>query len=99
MKSRQRPALNPAAISELRPEESMPPGMPAVSARRPGYSEQLRTPRYAAEFLCVSDSWLAKARMRGDGPAFVKVGRAIRYQEKALVDWTRSRQRLSTSER
>ena len=56
------------------------------------------TPRDAANFLRLSLSWLAKARMRGDGPPYVKLGRAIRYREGALVQWMKSRPRLSTSE-
>jgi predicted DNA-binding transcriptional regulator AlpA len=59
----------------------------------------LLTAKEAAKLLKVSLSWLAKARMRGDGPAYVKVGRSIRYAETALIQWTKSRQRLSTSER
>jgi predicted DNA-binding transcriptional regulator AlpA len=58
----------------------------------------LLTAKEAAKLLKVSLSWLAKARMRGDGPAYVKVGRSIRYVETALIQWTKSRQRLSTSE-
>jgi Helix-turn-helix domain len=58
----------------------------------------LFTAKEAAKLLKVSLSWLAKARMRGDGPAYVKVGRSIRYAETALIQWTKSRQRLSTSE-
>lgn len=60
--------------------------------------ERLLTPNEAAGRLRVSMSWLAKARMRGDGPPYIRVGRAIRYAEAALVQWMRSRQRLSTSE-
>ena len=41
--------------------------------------ERLLTERDAADLLRVSRSWLAKARMRGDGPPYVKVGRSIRY--------------------
>jgi hypothetical protein len=58
----------------------------------------LLTAKEAATRLKVSVSWLAKARMRGDGPPYIRVGRAIRYAEAALVQWMRSRQRLSTSE-
>jgi excisionase family DNA binding protein len=58
----------------------------------------LLTPNEAARLLKVSLSWLAKARMRGDGPAFIKVGRSIRYSEAALSQWMKGRQRLSTSE-
>jgi predicted DNA-binding transcriptional regulator AlpA len=64
----------------------------------PELNERLLTPKEAANFLRLSVSWLAKARMRGDGPPYVKLGRAIRYREGALVEWLRSRQRLSTSE-
>jgi excisionase family DNA binding protein len=60
--------------------------------------DRLLTPKEAADYLRVSDSWLAKARMRGDGPPFVRIGRSIRYSEAALVQWMRGRQRLSTSE-
>ena len=58
----------------------------------------LLTPKDAADFLRVSLSWLAKARMRGDGPPYVKLGRSVRYAETALLQWMRSRQRLSTSQ-
>jgi excisionase family DNA binding protein len=61
--------------------------------------ERLLTPSEAADFLRVSESWLAKARMRGDGPPFVKIGRSIRYRESDLVQWMKSRTHLSTSER
>ena len=44
-------------------------------------AERLLTPKEAANFLRVSESWLAKARMRGDGPPYVKLGRSIRYRE------------------
>jgi predicted DNA-binding transcriptional regulator AlpA len=60
--------------------------------------ERLLTPREVANFLRVSQSWLAKARMRGDGPPFVKPGRSIRYRQGDLVRWMRSRTHLSTSE-
>ena len=56
------------------------------------------TPEETANRLKVSLSWLAKARMRGNGPPFIKIGRAIRYSEAALQQWMKSRQRLSTSE-
>ncbi len=61
--------------------------------------ERLLTPREAAEFLRVSISWLAKSRMRGDGPPFVKIGRGVFYRASALLQWLKSQERLSTSER
>ena len=56
------------------------------------------TAKDAADFLRVSESWMAKARMRGDGPPYAKVRRSIRYDEGALLQWIKSRVRLSTSE-
>jgi predicted DNA-binding transcriptional regulator AlpA len=56
------------------------------------------TPKEAAQRLRLSSSWLAKARMRGDGPPYIQIGRAIRYTEAALIQWMNSRQRLSPSE-
>jgi predicted DNA-binding transcriptional regulator AlpA len=56
------------------------------------------TPKEAANRLKLSTSWVAKARMRGDGPPYIRIGRSIRYSEAALLQWMKSRQRLSTSE-
>jgi predicted DNA-binding transcriptional regulator AlpA len=58
----------------------------------------LLTAKEAGVLLKVSLSWLAKARMRGDGPPYICIGRSIRYAEAALIQWMKSRQRLSTSE-
>jgi predicted DNA-binding transcriptional regulator AlpA len=60
--------------------------------------ERLLTPNETAALLRVSMSWLAKARMRGDGPPYIPIGRSVRYSETALLQWMKSRQRLSTSE-
>ena len=44
----------------------------------------LYTPRQAAELLGLSPSTLAKMRVRGSGPAFRKLGAAVRYPADAL---------------
>jgi len=67
-------------------------------AREPNRGDRMLTPKEAANFLRVSGSWLAKARMRGDGPHYAKVGRAIRYPESELIGYTKSKLRLSTSQ-
>lgn len=61
--------------------------------------ERLLTVPEAAAFLRLSGSWLAKARMRGDGPPYLKLGRSVRYPQDALRQWMKSRMHLSTSER
>jgi predicted DNA-binding transcriptional regulator AlpA len=74
---------------------------PSLVLPKPGLHASaavLLTPCETAERLKVSLSWLAKARMRGDGPPFIKIGRAIRYSEAELLQWMRAHQRLSTSE-
>jgi hypothetical protein len=58
----------------------------------------LLTPQETALRLKVSVSWLSKARMRGDGPPYILVGRSVRYPETDLIEWMRSQRRLSTSE-
>jgi predicted DNA-binding transcriptional regulator AlpA len=68
------------------------------SAREPNRCERLLTPKETANFLRLSLSWLAKGRMRGDGPPFVKPGRAVRYRESDLLQWLKARARRSTSE-
>jgi len=60
--------------------------------------DPLLTPKEAAPVLGLSVSWLAKARLRGDGPRFVKIGHAVRYPLSYLRDYIRSRTRSSTSE-
>ena len=68
-----------------------------VPASKPGAGfERLLTSRETADRLRVSLSWLAKARMQGDGPPFVKFGRTIRYAEGTLVQWTKAHLRQST---
>lgn len=69
------------------------------TGQRPEGGDKLLTPKEAAAFLRLSVSFLAKARMRGDGPRYFKPGRAVRYRESALIEWLKSRSRLSTSER
>jgi hypothetical protein len=51
------------------------------------------TPTEAANALKVSVSWLAKARVRGEGPPFMRVGRSIRYLP--LGPWMEAQRQLS----
>lgn len=61
--------------------------------------DRLRTVQEAAYYLQVSISFLAKARMNGTGPAFIRLGRAIRYSQDALDTYKASQTLTSTSER
>jgi predicted DNA-binding transcriptional regulator AlpA len=59
---------------------------------------ELLTPKEAAQFLRLSVSFLAKARMRGDGPRYRKLSRAVRYLKSDLSDWLKACAKTSTSE-
>jgi predicted DNA-binding transcriptional regulator AlpA len=60
--------------------------------------DPLLHPKDAARILSLSDSWLAKSRLTGTGPRFVKLGRAVRYPESSLREFIKSRMKSSTSE-
>jgi len=60
--------------------------------------DPLLHPVQVAKLLGVSLSWLAKSRMNGTGPRFVKIGRAVRYAMSAVQEYIKSHQRVSTSE-
>ena len=61
-------------------------------------TKNLRAPA-AAEYLGLSPSTLAKMRLRGDGPAYSKVGlRVVVYGIADLDAYLSSRRRLSTSD-
>jgi Helix-turn-helix domain len=84
---------------ETRSMNSQSSSTGGAAAQKPATSTfTLLTPQEVATKLKVSLSFLAKARMRGDGPPYVSVGRSIRYPETDLVQWMRSQRRLSTSE-
>jgi predicted DNA-binding transcriptional regulator AlpA len=55
-------------------------------------------PGQVAKLLGVSDSWLAKSRLNGTGPRFIKIGRAVRYAMSAVREYILSQQRHSTTD-
>ena len=53
----------------------------------------------AAEYLRLSTSTLNKWRLQGDGPPFLKLGRAVVYRLQDLDDWLGQNVRGSTSDK
>lgn len=51
----------------------------------------------AAEYLGLSVRTLQAWRVRGGGPVFVKLGRAVRYRPDDLNAWINERMAASTS--
>ena len=70
-------------------------GSPAPD--RTASAPTLLTSKQAARRLNLSVSWLAKRRLAGDGPPYIKLGGAIRYAENSLQQWMKGQQRTSTS--
>ncbi len=51
-----------------------------------------------SEWLGISTSTLAKWRLRGTGPPFLKVGKRILMRQSDLDQWLDCRRRISTSD-
>lgn len=61
-------------------------------------SPGLLTVSDAARWAKVSESFLNKARLTGNGPRYLRLGRAIRYRLEDLEAWAAEREASSTSE-
>ena len=59
----------------------------------------LLTTAEAAKRLSVSESFLAKERVKGTGCRYRKIGRVVRYSESDIEQYLRGCGRTSTSER
>ena len=53
-------------------------------------SDVLREPD-ACRYIGMSIPWMRQARMRGCGPAYLRIGRAIRYRISDLDAWLETR--------
>ena len=67
-------------------------------AQDTGKKVSLLTAKEAAALLRVSTSTMAKWRLRGEGPSFIKLGAKIAYSDDVVKDWLASRVRQSTSQ-
>lgn len=54
---------------------------------RAGSPPDLMKPGEVATELLMSEKTLANRRSRGEGPPFMRLGRAIRYSRKAVTAW------------
>ena len=63
----------------------------------PSGSTKILRPPAAADYLQVSQSTMAKWRMTGLGPEFIKMGRAVAYELDALDRFVAKCRRASTS--
>ena len=56
------------------------------------------TPDETATFLRVGRSTLAKMRLSGKGPSYVKAGRSVTYRREDVETWLEGQRRRSTSD-
>jgi hypothetical protein len=63
-----------------------------------GSATPLLSAKHASSILCVTIGTLAKWRVYGNGPKFIRVNRRIAYHPKDIADWLNARRVCSTSE-
>lgn len=61
-----------------------------ISVQEKNTMEKLLDERETAWLLEMSVSWLRYGRSVGTGPAFVKIGRAVRYRPEDITAWLNS---------
>ena len=78
---------------------SAKPPNPTTSTTSAGAVEQQHhlTPSQAADYLNLPENALAKMRLTGLGPPFVKIVRRVRYGRAALDAWLRERTYSNTA--
>ena len=59
---------------------------------------EYQPPAQFSRTTSIPTSTLSKMRMRGGGPPFVKIGRAVRYPVRAGLEWMTGQTHHSTSE-
>ncbi len=58
----------------------------------------LLTEAQAATLLGVSRSYLAKSRVTGNGPEFIRIGRSVRYMQEGMQAFLKQHRCRSTAE-
>ncbi|MGO4480295.1 helix-turn-helix transcriptional regulator [Rhizobium sp. 2TAF27] len=67
-----------------------------MTAENTSPNRMLRTSE-AANFTGLSASTLTKLRLAGDGPVYIKLGKAVVYDPTDLSAWLHSKRRRSTT--
>lgn len=93
------PLLEPSRAAS---EESTRKGLDLLAEMRmSGPMQRYATTKRLVEILdgALSAGWFRKARMRGDGPKWYRVGGRCLYDLDEVDAWLKSQARLSTSDR
>jgi hypothetical protein len=59
-------------------------------------SDEFLTPAEVERDYKVRRNWLAKRRMRGDGPVYIKVAGKVLYRRRDIDGWLAAAERAST---
>jgi hypothetical protein len=59
---------------------------------------ELINAKHTAQHLCITEGTLAKWRLDGSGPKFIRVGRRVAYHPDDLKSWLDARRVSSTSQ-
>ncbi len=59
---------------------------------------RLMDQRDLAAYLGKSTAWCERARWAGEGPAFVKLGRHVRYRADDVLEWIEANTRTCSGE-
>lgn len=65
------------------------PSYEDLLAQRPSFFDEAVNAREAAEMIGKSPAALTQMRCRGNGPAYVKVGKTVMYRRRDVLDWLR----------
>jgi Helix-turn-helix domain len=79
-------------------QRSMPKRATVDHFNLPDDSDVLLDEKQTARCIKNSPSTLQKWRVRGVGPAFLKINGAVRYRVGDLKDWLASKRRISTAD-
>lgn len=79
------------------PRDELPP-LVDILKTNPGWLDEAVTTAEASRIVGFPPSTLSTWRSRGGGPAFLKVGTAVRYQRRALFEWLAGRERANTAD-
>ncbi len=75
------------------------PTLREILKDRPGWLDEAVDTAEASRITgfpaCTLDTW----RSRGEGPPFLKLGAAVRYQRRTLFAWLAEHQRRNTADR
>ncbi len=62
------------------------------------FNVAIMRPKEVAAYTGLSESRLAKLRMSGEGPQFLKIGKTVLYLRGAIDEWLAQQMRTSTAD-